>query len=82
MDGSFDFAFDRGRRAAFGGRIESAAQLEYVSARVFDDFIALNDVSVSQPHFARWLKPKEFRRWGFHEVFTLDEEFAGERNLA
>ena len=48
MDGRFDFALAL-RRAAFGFRVVGAAQLaRRAGVGVFDDFVALDDVGVTQ----------------------------------
>ena len=51
VNGSFDLAMGLGS-AAFGLGIVGAAQLDDLPVFVFDDFFALDDVAVAQPHFA------------------------------
>src|SRR5262249_52404537 len=45
-------------------------------------FLALDDVSVFQPHFAARSKPKILRWRRFHEIVALDIELAAEWDFA
>src|SRR5204862_6591155 len=61
---------------------DSAPELDHLAGCIFHDFIALDNVSVFQPHFATGPEPKIFWRRSFHEIVALDVKLATERNLA
>src|SRR4029453_10913276 len=81
MDRSFYFAARRWP-TRFAIQINSALELDYIASFIFHDFIALDDISVFQAHFATGPESKIFWRWGFHEIVTLDVKLATERNFA
>jgi hypothetical protein len=81
MNRAFDFA-GGGRAAGLAVEVGGATEFGDVAAGVFDDFVALDDVGVFQPHFAAGFEAEEFRRRHFGEVVTFDVEFAAERDFA
>ena len=63
-------------------RVIGAAQLYNFSAFVLYYFLALDEVAVAQSHLASRREAIKPSWWVFHEVLTLDVQFARERNFA
>ncbi len=49
---------------------------------VLDDLVALDEVSVFEPHLTAGTQPEILGRRRFHEIVALDEQLAAEGNLA
>ena len=81
MDCAFHFAIGS-RTARFALEIDRAAQLNDIPGLVLHDLIALNDVSIFQPHFAPRFQPEIFWWRRFHEVIAVDKQFTAEWNFA
>src|SRR5687767_12632799 len=71
-----------GGAARFALEISRATQLANISLGILHHFLALDNVSVLQPHLSARLESKIFRWRCLHEIRALDEEFAAERNSA
>ena len=83
VDRTFDFALSSFAATASRSWVVSAVKLfDLAGLRIFDDFFALDDVAVTQPHFATWFQAEELLRCIFLKIILLDVEFARERNLS
>ena len=65
-----------------GGRIIGAFQLGYLTLRVFNNFVTLDDIGVFKTYFAVRLEAEELLGSVFHEVGALDVELSAEGDLA
>src|SRR5436190_4132227 len=57
-----------GSAAGLAVQVSRAAQFYHIAVRVFNGFIALDDVGILEPNFAPWPQTEIF--WGrdFHEI--------------
>ena len=81
VDCAFDFATGS-CAAGLALKIDTASKLGHVAGVVFDHFIAFDDVSVFESHFATRSEPEIFRWRSFHEIVAVDEKLAAEWNFA
>src|ERR1041385_6379090 len=55
------------RPSGLTAKVGCAAQLNHFAGRVFHHFIALDDISILEPHFASGTESEIFRWRRFHE---------------
>ena len=77
MDNSLHLALTALVTAAAGLRIVRAAQFGNLSrGRIFNHFLALDDVAIAQSHFAAGLQTEKFSGCVLQEIVLLDEQLA------